>query len=211
MPRIEMKIEASGDLSAFSTDNPDVELRILSSRLVEDGEIVLIETRMDEPDLLLRYLEGNSGIEGFEVLYTDGEELLFQYLQTPAPFQGKAAKDAKIAPQYPLLIRDGWIFNDFVASRERVVEYCEHLEGHGISHEVLAITEPQAPDALLTDRQRQFITEAIDRGYYTSPRQCSITDLARSFEVNKSTASGVLHRAESRIIEEYFANFDGSS
>lgn len=208
MPRVEMKIEASGNLSTFSTDHPDVELRILSYRSVENGDIVLMQTQMDDPNQLLNRLEDDPEIEWFEILHTDDEELLFQYLQTPKPLPAEAAGGTRATPQLPLIIKNGWVFSDFITSRETLAEYRENLAEYDIPHEILSITEPQRPDTLLTERQQQFITEAIERGYYENPRQCSVTDLAISFEVNKSTASGILHRAESRIIDEYFSSFD---
>lgn len=50
------------------------------------------------------------------------------------------------------------------------------------------------------------MSEAIQRGYYDTPRECSLTDLAAALEISKSTASVVLHNAEETIIKEFFAN-----
>ncbi|WP_231186810.1 helix-turn-helix domain-containing protein [Haladaptatus sp. DYF46] len=47
------------------------------------------------------------------------------------------------------------------------------------------------------------VVEAVERGYYESPRQCTLTELAESFGVSKDTASGILHRAERRIIKRF--------
>ncbi|UPM44485.1 helix-turn-helix domain-containing protein [Halocatena salina] len=58
---------------------------------------------------------------------------------------------------------------------------------------------------LLTDRQRRFMIKAVQRGYYDSPRECSLTDLAVTLTVSKSTASRVLHNAEETVIKEFFA------
>ncbi len=49
------------------------------------------------------------------------------------------------------------------------------------------------------------MTEVIDRGYYDTPRECSLTDLAKEIDVSKSTASVVVHNAEAAIIKEFFA------
>lgn len=206
MPRIEMKVEASGNFRDFSTQYPSVEFHILSSRPADNGEIVLMETRIDDSERFLEYLEEDTQVGWLDVLNNDDDVVLVQFLQTPIPAPGKAAEDVKISPPFPLVIRDGWVYSDFVASREVVEEYRRNLEEHGVRHEILSITEPQGPASILTDRQRQFIEAALDGGYYEQPRQCSITDIAESLDVNKSTAGGILHRAESRIINEYFAS-----
>jgi predicted DNA binding protein len=59
------------------------------------------------------------------------------------------------------------------------------------------------PSSILTDRQHELITEAIERGYYDSPRRCTLTNLANELGVNKATASGILHRAEGKLIKEF--------
>lgn len=52
-------------------------------------------------------------------------------------------------------------------------------------------------------------SEPLDKGYYDTPRQCSLTDLADTLDVSKSTASIVLHNAEETIIKEFFAEAVG--
>jgi len=61
---------------------------------------------------------------------------------------------------------------------------------------------------LLTDRQRELLLAAVDAGYYDTPRECSLTDLATELDMAKSTVSETLHRAEGTIIEEFVADLD---
>ncbi|MFH5801937.1 helix-turn-helix domain-containing protein [Haladaptatus sp. CMAA 1911] len=58
---------------------------------------------------------------------------------------------------------------------------------------------------LLTERQREFITEAVERGYYDIPRGCTLVELAERFGVSQSAASGVLHRGEGQIIKKFIS------
>lgn len=55
----------------------------------------------------------------------------------------------------------------------------------------------------LTDRQRDLVTLAVECGYYDTPRTCSLSELAEEAGISKSTASGVLHRAEERMVKQY--------
>ena len=57
-------------------------------------------------------------------------------------------------------------------------------------------------DHLLTDRQRTPVETAVAEGYYDTPRDCTLTELAEEVDVAKSTASETLHRAEGKIIEQ---------
>jgi predicted DNA binding protein len=56
---------------------------------------------------------------------------------------------------------------------------------------------------LLTEQQAQLVAEATDRGYYDTPRTCSLTELAADLDMAKSTCSEMLHRAEGKIIEQF--------
>ncbi len=69
----------------------------------------------------------------------------------------------------------------------------------------MSVTHSYDVSGLLTERQREFISEAVERGYYDSPRGCTLVELAETFGVNQSAASGVLHRAEGRIIKEFIS------
>lgn len=56
---------------------------------------------------------------------------------------------------------------------------------------------------LLTDRQREAVTVAIDLEYYAIPRQGSVRDIATQLDCAPSTATNLLRRAEGRIIQEF--------
>ncbi|MGN8216144.1 helix-turn-helix domain-containing protein [Halococcus salifodinae] len=77
------------------------------------------------------------------------------------------------------------------------------FEAAEVAYDLGVIQQSTDKTALLTDRQREFIVEAVERGYYESPRQCTLTELAESFDVSKGAASGILHRAERRIIKRF--------
>lgn len=47
--------------------------------------------------------------------------------------------------------------------------------------------------------------EAVEAGYYDTPRDCTLTDLAETVGLAKSTCSETLHRAEGQIIKQFVA------
>ncbi len=100
-------------------------------------------------------------------------------------------------------MRDGGLHTELTASHERLSQFTDELATADIPCEILSLTQSPDPVELLTERQRQFVTEAIERGYYDSPRGCTLTEFAGAFDVNKSAASGILLRAEGRIIREF--------
>ncbi len=77
------------------------------------------------------------------------------------------------------------------------------MDAADIPYQIQSITQSYDPSELLTDRQQELITKAVEKGYYDTPRDCTLTELAEEFDVNPSAASGVLHRAEETIIKEF--------
>jgi predicted DNA binding protein len=61
-------------------------------------------------------------------------------------------------------------------------------------------------DQLLTERQQGLVRTAVDAGYYNTPRECTLTELAERLGIAKSTRSGALHRAEGAVIKRFLAD-----
>jgi predicted DNA binding protein len=55
----------------------------------------------------------------------------------------------------------------------------------------------------LTDRQRWLLHEAMERGYYDTPRRITLVELADELGIAKSTCSETLHRCEGRVMEQF--------
>ena len=49
---------------------------------------------------------------------------------------------------------------------------------------------------------------AIERGYYDTPRTCTLTELADAVGLAKSTTSEKLHRAEEKVVKEFLSSGD---
>ena len=87
----------------------------------------------------------------------------------------------------------------------------ENLEGGpGIGVEVLELGEFDRRHGTvggqLTDRQLTLVESAADVGYYEVPRRGSLADVAEAADVARSTASTVLRRAESNVMQALIGN-----
>lgn len=205
MPRVQLKINAAAQedwLAAVSTEFPDAEFNVLASHTTDDGLLGIVDVTTPDGDAIVRHFEDASSVRSYEVVHSDERTLLIQYV-IPVPDSYRAVRASGNLPRFPAVMRDGWLFVEHTASQERLSQYTDELAAAGITYQVQSLTQSYDPTELLTDRQRQFVTEAVERGYYDSPRGCTLTELAETFDVNKSAASGVLHRAEGRIIENF--------
>ncbi|WP_251343367.1 helix-turn-helix domain-containing protein [Haloplanus halophilus] len=57
------------------------------------------------------------------------------------------------------------------------------------------------PSARLTDRQREAVAAAVACGYYDSPREGSVADVAAALDVAPGTAAEHLRKAEATVME----------
>lgn len=203
MPLVELAFDAAArddPLAAISTELPDEEFSILSSHPTDDGILGLVELDTPEPDIVIQHFEDAPEMS-YEVLHNDGQTVVIQY-SIPETESNRALRASGILPQFPAHLQDGWLTAEHTASQERVSQLPEEMDAAGIPYRIQSITQAYDPTELLTERQQEFITEALERGYYDSPRECTLTELAEGFGVNPSAASGVLHRAEETIIKE---------
>lgn len=211
MPKARVKFkpprEARGGPFRLSREHPDDEFRILSAYPTEEGLLVLLEATMEDPSVALNLFERapKSRVPTSEALHVDERTVLLQFQLPFVPPPYRALFASGNLPQFPYTIEDGWIVCNLTTSHELLSQFRDKLEETGFTFKVEWVRQTLDPTDLLTNRQRRFVTEAIERGYYDSPRQCSLTDLADELGISKSTASVVLHNAEETIVKEFFA------
>lgn len=152
----------------------------------------------------MKEMRGIEQLRSFREIGTD-EEVLLVECRGPESEVARLMSASGIAPQYPTVLRDGRVIATLTVSQERVSTLTSMFDSTGIEYVVRSLVQTPTSDDLLTSRQSQFIEKAMTHGYYETPRNCSLTDLASIMDVHKTTASETLHRAESRIIAEFVA------
>ena len=211
MPRAKVKFKPPGEPLGgpfwLSTEFPDDEFRILSAYPTERGLLVLLEATMADTSNALEHFESapDERLPSREVLHADEETVLFQFQLPFVPPPFRALLTSGNLPQFPYALEDGWMVCELTSSQERLSQFGDELEETGFAFEVVWVTQSVDPTELLTDRQRQYVTSALERGYYDTPRRCSLTELADELGISKSTASTVLHYAEESIVKAFFA------
>jgi predicted DNA binding protein len=205
MPQVRLKINgvtADDRLADISTEFPNAEFSVLASLLTDDGLLDLVKITTPNQDVLVRHVKDVPEVCSHEVIYTDEGIVLLQFMISVSETYN-ALLESGIIPQQPVLLQDGWYSIEITASHERLSTYTGELAAADIPYRIISVTQSYASSELLTDRQWEFITEAVEQGYYDSPRGCTLTELAEIFNVNSSAASGVIHRAEEQIIKQF--------
>ncbi|MHA1520867.1 MAG: helix-turn-helix domain-containing protein [Promethearchaeota archaeon] len=93
---------------------------------------------------------------------------------------------------------------EFVISstRSNIDQFIQDLESRGLSVEIKSIGNYSEDlfHKILTPRQFEVYNSAKQKGYYESPRQITLTELAREIKVAKSSLSSILQRIHSKLL-----------
>jgi predicted DNA binding protein len=203
MPTARLRIEPShAGLAAVSVARPDDEFRILDGHPNEDGLFVLYEIRTTDPNGVVREFEAADEVRSCEVMHRSDRVVLLR-CSIPKPKPYCVANASKGFATFPLILRNGWLHVEVTASDGDLSTVKAALEDAGLAYRVDFVSQSYDSSDLLTERQREFVGEAVERGYYDTPRRCTLTELARSMGVTKGSASRTLHRAEGRIVAKF--------
>lgn len=189
------------DMVAVAEAFPDTVMRFLANYPTDSGVCSVLEVRTGEPERFSSEISDRWDMETVEVLHTDDETVVVMIEGQP-PEGYFVSKDINYHPTTPVIVREGYLFIEFVMPESKLAAMWEALDERRVEYQILSITDGYDVVDSLTARQREILSDAIEQGYYDDPRECTLTDLARRFEVNKSVISGVLHRAEGEIIRD---------
>lgn len=207
MPQIQVKLDGTavdGWLAMISREFPDAEFKLKATQLRDEGAFAILEVLTSNGDALAHRFENTPEVEAVEVYHADERMVLLQF-QTTATKSYDPLRRSKNISIYPTILRDGWFSVKLEASHEQLSEYTDELAAAGIPYEIVSLVQSHTASETLTDRQWEFIIEAVERGFYESPRDCTLAELGDILEINKSAASRLRHRAESRIIKNFVA------
>lgn len=91
----------------------------------------------------------------------------------------------------------------FVGPQESITQIVDESTDAGVPMELLALSDYRGSrDALdsLTNRQHEIVRTAHAMGYYEVPRAASTAEIARDLDIDRSTVSEHLQRAERNLL-----------
>lgn len=173
------------DLTVVPCHHDKLALRILLDDKVDESTVTEDETVLDfqqlsrsTPEYLL--------VADFPVTFVDGHS-------------------ATVVCGHEVSIRDDGIEVSVIADHSTIKEIGAHIRGGDFACEVLRIRdyEGNVSDArnALTPRQNDIIMHAYRKGYYETPRQTTLSELAEDLGIDESTVAEHLQRAEKNVLE----------
>lgn len=102
-----------------------------------------------------------------------------------------------------IVVHDYGLDISFVGDQETLSYVMGEYIDAGIPMDLRAITDYHGPTGVLdslTQRQREVVRTAYELGYYEVPRRVSTADVASELDVDQSTVSEHLQRAERNLL-----------
>lgn len=178
--------------------------RLLTGKRVGETAVELGEVTSDTPDEVLEAMQGHEAITDCEVLEQDQRRLLSKYETTDTDLY-EFAEFTGLVVEFPVTVNRGWYEFDLTGTRDEFDELRATLEAAGFEYELRSLVGSEDRERLLTDRQREVLETAVRNGYFAVPRDCTLEEVARRLDIDKSTASTVIRRGQARIVHWFIS------
>ncbi|MFB6354778.1 MAG: helix-turn-helix domain-containing protein [Halobacteriales archaeon] len=192
-----------------SSAHPETDLRVVAVLSAEASGTALLELRTDNPVSLLAAVDGHDDVTSLELLWKHDDRSMVQ-VETTQPRLLFPIVRAGVPVETPFDVRDGEVEWELTTSSERLSALRDRLDAGDIRFETDYVRDdPRDGEGRLTDRQRQVLTAAAERGYYATPRETTLTEVSSALGISKATGSDILHRAEGTVVDWYLEEHAG--
>lgn len=102
---------------------------------------------------------------------------------------------------------DDWIFRARFPEKSSVLAFRDALVTSDINIDIQTITDDTeaSPQFGVTDPQKEVLLLALNRGYFTVPRESSLSDLAAELGISSQAASERLRRGTRTLVQNTLA------
>ncbi|SFB98798.1 HTH DNA binding domain-containing protein [Halobiforma haloterrestris] len=189
-------------IEQISTEFPAATFRVLAAVPGTDSGFALVRVTGPEVPDVVDAMNDHSQITELTLAQWSENEATIHF-ETTAPLLMFSSQESGMPIELPVEIQDGEATIEVTGSRDRLAELAEQLEHFGLQYRIENVRERLHESQLLSERQLEVVAAAVKRGYYDTPRECSLTELAEHLDIAKSTCSETLHRAEEAIIKRF--------
>ncbi|GAA0204654.1 helix-turn-helix domain-containing protein [Halobaculum roseum] len=202
--RLEVSLPEDVWVGQVTRSHPDATLSVLSVLPTDRGGVALVALRDDDAPEVVRDIDAAEGVEEVELQRAaeDVREAIIR-VETTDPRLLLPLSDSRLPVEYPVEITEGTARLTVAGARDRLSAFATALETMGMDYVVEYVHDAIDAEDLLTDGQRDLLGAAIRAGYYDTPRETTLTELADRQGIAKSTASERLHRAEGTVIKRF--------
>ncbi|WP_280585724.1 helix-turn-helix domain-containing protein [Halorubrum sp. Boch-26] len=197
--RLRLGLPEDSWLGEVSRSLPDATLRVTGTMAAKEGDITALTATGGNHVDIADTLRERDDVDRIEVVERRGAETVAG-VTAPAPSYVAAARRAGVPVESPVEVADGRATLVVADDRERLSAFGRRLAAAGATVESAGGNESEP---ILTEAQRELVRAAVEAGYYDTPRECTLTELAADRDIAKSTCSETLHRAEGQVLRRF--------
>jgi predicted DNA binding protein len=197
-----IKLPKNTWIACVSEQYPCATFRLLSGIQTGEAAVELGEVVTDSPREIFQEIGVQDAISQAVELACTESKVLLKYESTDTGLYSFAGELA-LPLQFPIVVQDGWYIFELTGTRGEFDTVRDRLEEVDCRFELLSVVGGRRESNLLTDRQREVLTAAVQQGYFSVPRSCTLSDLADQLGADESTLSGILRRGQERILTSY--------
>ena len=192
-------------LGTVFVELPDVTVQL--ERVIPDanGVIPYFWVRGTETDTIVDEFSSHPGVRDIKLVDSTDVEYLMR-CQWVAGYD--SILDALLSPEVVLLSAVGtaeeWTFEIRGETREAIAEFRQYCDENGIpiTLEELGGLRPLEAQHELTEKQREALILAFERGYFDSPREATLEEVADELGISHQALASRLRRGNRRLIEK---------
>jgi predicted DNA binding protein len=148
--------------------------------------------------------DGHAGVINIKLIDAVDDEYLMR-VEWDREYVGiiSALSEADLVILTGVGMTEGWQFEVRGESREDISEFRDYCQQHDIQIDITAVhalLPVQSEGYELTDTQREALVVAFERGYFDSPRESSLEDIAEELGITQQSLSSRLRRGHRRLI-----------
>ncbi|MCX2819714.1 helix-turn-helix domain-containing protein [Haladaptatus sp. F3-133] len=187
-----------------SKSHPDTVFRVVSALPGDDHGVGVVEIEGEGYEDALDDISEHEAIHDSEVLYEQDENrTALVQLKSQKHLILQKASQSGVPMEMPFEIQDGVGEWRLRASHESLSELGSAFDSMGMEYTIEYVRDVEEDACLLTEKQREVVGKAHELGYYDTPREISLSEVANEMDIAKSTCSEILHRAEGKVVSEF--------
>ncbi|MFB6189002.1 MAG: helix-turn-helix domain-containing protein [Halapricum sp.] len=160
-------------------------------------------------------LEDVSNVESVSLVQLDDDEGLYrvEWADELDGFLG-CLRDDSTTVVYARGSADEWKFQLRFDSHDAVARFQQDCADRDINHtidRVVSGTIGNTPEDMLSERQRETVELALEKGYFDVPRKTTMVELAEDLDISDQAVSARLRRAMKTVCESVLSENDRRS
>lgn len=183
---------------------PDTVFRVVSALPGGDHGVGVVEVDGEGYEDALNDIPEHETVSDIEVLWKEkNEKKSLVQVQTDKHLILQKASRSGVPMEMPFEIQDGVGEWSLRTSHDSLSKLGSVFDTMGMEYTIDYVRDVEDEGDLLTDKQREVVNKAHELGYYDTPREVSLSEVAEQLDIAKSTCSEMLHRAEGKIMSEF--------